>query len=130
VVNDIFTLSGNYSTQPASGAPSADPQVVSTAITETVELAQKLLNEYTLTTDSPVVVDISNFPAGINVMLVKVTGGKVKIGVTTTDGSLQAIPCDDFLQWICATVPITAIQLTRATGVDGINVKIFVGAAA
>lgn len=130
MANDIFKLAGSYSTQPASGVPSADPQVVSTGIDESLELAKKQLGEYTPTTDAPVVVDMGGLVNGANVMLVKVIGGKVKLLVTSSDGSAQAIPCDDFLEWICRSVPITAVSIVRATGVADITVKIFLGMSA
>lgn len=125
--NTIFKLTGSYSTQPASGAPSAVPEVVSTSIDESIELVRKQLNEYTLTSDVAVSVDLTGLVVGANVLLVAVTGGKVKVRITSTDGAVQSIPCDDLLYLICRSVPITAIDITRLTGVAGINVKVFTG---
>lgn len=130
-MSDLFNLTGSYNTQPASGAPSADPQVVSTAISESMELALKDLGEYSLTTDSPVDVDFGGLGAtGANLVFVKVTsGGKVKLALTSTDGSLQGIPVDGYFQLITNSVAITAAQLTRTPGTLT-TVKVFLGQAA
>lgn len=129
-MSDLFQLTGSYFTQPATGAPSADPQVVSTGISESMELALKDLGEYSLAADAPVTVDFGGLTTGANLVVIKVTsGGKIRVRLTSTDGTLQAIPVDSLLWIISESVAITAADLTRTAGVPT-TVKVFLGQAA
>ena len=128
---DLFKLTGSYSTQPAVGAPSASPQVVSTGINESITLAQKSLDDYVLTADAAQVVDFGGLlPVGAHLVIIKVaSGGKVKVRITTTDGATQSIPVDSVLHLISLSVPVTAIDLTRIPGTPT-EVTVFLGQSA
>jgi hypothetical protein len=123
-VADSFTLSGQYSTTPYIGVQSGVPSV-SSVINERVALINKLIGQYSLEVDAPVAVDLGGL-ANVNVLVVKAIGGKVRLRITSADGSAQAIPVDGFLALIDLSVPVTAIDLTRVTGTST-NVEIFLG---
>lgn len=121
---DTFKLSGSYTTQPTSGSPSADPEVVA-PIDEAVGLIRKSLSIFDLTVDTPVAVGFGGL-TNAHVLIVKTVGGKVRLRITTADGATQAIPVDSFYASISLTVPITAIDVTRVAG-QPTTVKVFLG---
>lgn len=127
---DVFKLEGRWLTRPSVDPVSADMEARSTPIFELVNLAKKLVDEYDLTSDAVQSVSLGGLAAaGAHILIVKVTsGGEVKVRITTTDGATQAIPVNSFLVLICTTNPITALDLTRTTGVEAI-VKVFMGQA-
>lgn len=90
-----------------SGAPPVGP----TPIVESVVLDEKNLDQYTLTADAPQAVAFGGV-TNAHVLIVS-TDQKVKVTVTSADGSSQAIPCDGQLILISRSVPITAVTLTR-----------------
>jgi len=121
---DTFELSGSYATEPSSGSPSADPSLAA-AIEESVSLDLKELRTYRLDADSVQTVDLGGLDE-VNVLLVKAVGGKLKVRLTSTDGTTQAVPVDSFLCIISESVGITAIDLLRETGIE-VTAKIFMG---
>lgn len=122
---DLFTLSGFYGSRPLSGAPSGFPSI-DTPLLEQVQLARGPFQVVTLSSDSVVPVDLCGL-TDVNVLVLKVTGSKVRVRITSADGSLQSIPVDSFLVIITETVPITAIDLTRLAGGVETDVRIFLG---
>jgi len=54
--------------------------------------------------------------SAINVLQIRVVGNKVRVRITSTDGSTQAIPVDSFLCIVTDSVDITAVDLTRTAG--------------
>lgn len=121
---DVFRLDGSYQTQPTSGNLSGNPEV-DALISERVGLRNKAIAVYNLTADSPVSVSLSGM-SGINVIMLKTVGGKVRVRLTSADGVQQAIPVDSFLALIDLTVPITAIDLTRQPA-TATTVQVFLG---
>lgn len=121
---DVFRLDGSYQTQPTSGNLSGNPEV-DALISERVGLRNKAIAVYNLTADSPVSVSLSGM-AGVNVIMLKTVGGKVRVRLTSADGVEQAIPVDSFLALIDLTVPITAIDLTRQPA-TATTVQVFLG---
>lgn len=121
---DIFALTGSYSATPASGTPSADP-IITAALDERQMLATAQYSQLTLTNDSPVSLPLGGL-SSINTLIVKCVGGKVRVRVTSADGSQQAVPVDSFLALISASVPMTAVDVTRSPGVTTI-VRYFLG---
>lgn len=121
---DVFNIGGNYTTTPASGAPSADPSYIA-PIDESLTLIRKHHDTIDLTSDSITPVQFGGVING-HVLIVKTVGGKVQVRVTSSDGSTQSIPVDSFLAVISNTVPITAVDLTRIPG-NATTVKIFLG---
>lgn len=120
---DIFRLNGNYSTCPA-GSPDGQPSL-DAPIDELMTLIRKQLSDYELTGDAPVDVDFGGL-ANAHVVIVKSVGGKVRVRLTSADGSQQAISVDSFAVIMSQSVPYTAIDLTRPPAV-GITVTVFLG---
>jgi hypothetical protein len=121
---DSYLLSGSWTVTPnAGGDVSGCPEII-TPINETLQLGQKQLFETTLTADAPVVVDFGGVTDAA--VLFVSCNRKVRVRVTSSDGTDQAIPVDDLLQVISKTVFITALDLTRVTGQDT-KVKVFLG---
>ena len=54
--------------------------------------------------------------ANIHYLYVKTVGGKVRVRVTSADGSQQSIPVDDHLILQASAVPSTAVDFTRVSG--------------
>jgi len=121
---DTFILSGTYSTNPTQGNPSAVPSL-SAPIDERLQLDNKTVQYFDLTSDAPVAVQ---FPSGFaaNLLIVKTEGGKVRVRITSSDGTTQAIPVDKFLVLFTESVDITAVDLTRELGVE-VLVNVFMG---
>jgi hypothetical protein len=121
---DVFNLGGNYTTQPASGAPSADPSFIA-PIDETMTLVHKHFDTIDLGSDLATPVDFGGV-TNCHVAIIKTVGGKVMVRVTSADGTTQSIPVDQFFVVMSNTVPITAIDLTRVPG-QVTTVKVFLG---
>lgn len=121
---DSFALQGAYTTTPYIGVRSGVPSLQS-PIDERVALVNKLIGQYDLTVDTAVAVNFAGL-TNVNVLVVKAIGGKVRVRITSADGSAQAIPVDGFLSLISLSVPITAIDLTRVVGTST-TVEIFLG---
>lgn len=121
---DVFRLEGSYQTQPTSGNLSGNPSV-DALISERVGIKNKAIAVYNLTSDSPVSVSLAGM-SGINVLMLKTVGGKVRVRLTSADGAQQAIPVDSFIALIDLTVPITAIDLTRNPATST-TVQLFLG---
>lgn len=123
-MSDIFAITGSYSATPASGTPSADP-IITAALDERLMLATEVVSQIALTSDTPVVLPLGGL-SSINTLIVKCVGGKVRVRITSADGSQQAVPVDTFLALISASVPMTAVDVTRTPGVQTI-VRYFLG---
>lgn len=72
-------------------------------------------SEYELSSDSPQSVAFGGL-ASASVVLIKATGGKVRVRLTSADGTSQAIPVDSLLLILSESVAYTAIDLTRVSG--------------
>ncbi len=121
---DIFKLLGAYTTQPTSGSPSGDPEV-SAPLSESVGLVRKSVASFNLTADTATVIPLNGLTQ-VNVLVVKTIGGKVRLRITSADGTTQAIPVDSFYASISLSVPITAIDVTRVAG-QQTTVRAFLG---
>ena len=121
---DTFKLTGDYVTLPLSGSPSGDPEI-SSPVDESVTIKNKAIGLYELTADAVVAVGLCGL-AGAHVVILKTVGGKVKVRLTSADGAVQSVPVDSFLCLISQTVPLTALDLTRVSGVTT-TVKVFLG---
>ena len=109
-------LTGSLTSKPPVGTPSGQPSVVATFL-EKIPLARQLATNYKLDGDSVVAVNISPL-TGVNFLMVKASGGELRVRITSTDGSTQAIPVDSLLILISNTVDITAIDLLREAGIQ------------
>ena len=123
-MTDTFKLSGDYTTEPATGVVSAVPQL-SAQLSETVSLVRKSVQRISLTVDTAVTVDLCGLTQ-FEVLVVKTIGGKVRVRLTSADGSSQAVPVDTLLAVISSSVPYTALDLTRVAGTTT-TVEVFMG---
>ena len=123
-MSDVYHLSGSYNTKPLGGSLSGDPSL-SSFLDESVVLVNKTLSYYELTTDPVVSVNLCGLSA-VNVLVVKTIGGKVRVRITSSDGSTQSIPVDSLLVIHSASVDITAIDVQRVAGITT-QVRIFLG---
>lgn len=112
----ILELTGSVASKPPVGTPSGQPSILAT-IAEKIPLERQLAANYTLDGDPVVSVNISPL-TGVNFLLVKASGGELRVRITSTDGSTQAIPVDSLLILISNTVDITAIDLLREAGIQ------------
>lgn len=121
---DVFTLAGSYSVEPASGSPSGDPEIA-TPLEEAVNIDEKSVVKMVLASDSPAAVAFGAI-TNAHIVFIRARGGKVRVRLTSADGSQQSVPADPLLLVISQTVPITAIDLTRLAGVET-TVQVFLG---
>jgi len=109
-------LSGSLALKPPIGTPSGQPSVIA-AFSEKIALERQLSANYTLSSDSAATVSISPL-TGVNFLMVKASGGELRVRITSSDGTTQAIPVDSLLVLISNTVDITAIDLLREAGIE------------
>jgi hypothetical protein len=124
-VASLFQLAGSYTAGSALPiASSGDPDIPA-LIDERVLLDKKHYDEVILTSDSFVSVGLGGL-TNVHVLVLKVVANKVKLRLTSTLGSQQIIPVEEFLVQISLTVPYTAIDLQRDAGVVT-RAQIFLG---
>lgn len=123
-MSDVFAITGSYSATPASGSPSADP-IITAALDERLMLATEQYSQLTLASDSPVALPLGGLSEA-NVLIVKCVGGKVRVRISSADGSQQSVPVDSFLALISASVPMTVVDVTRTPGVQTV-IRYFLG---
>ena len=118
-----FRVAGSLSLAPSLGAVSG---IRGSAIPldELLYVEQQMQNTYVLDGDSPVSVQFGTLSAA-NAVFVK-ADGKVRVRLTSADGSQQSVPVDSVLLLTCQATGITAIDLTRVAGVDT-TVEVFLG---
>lgn len=125
-MSDVFKLSGSYSAEPEddfSGSLSIECE-----LDEVVSLTQKMSLQLSLNSDVPVSVPFGSL-ASACVIVVKAVGGKVKLTLTSADGTAQTIPVDSLFHVISIAVPYTAISVTRVPGTTT-TVQVFLGESA
>ena len=111
---DTFTLSGACTIVPTSSNDSGDPSVTA-ALDETLSIKKKQVVSIELTDDNAKSVELGDL-AAVHALVLRARGGKVRVRLTSTDGSLQAIAVDALAIIISAAVGYTAIDLTRVVG--------------
>lgn len=120
-----WTLQGSIVVNPLLGVDSGI-SFGSTPLDENVQLLNKVDAQYVLTDDAAHGVSLGGL-TDVSVLTVKVIGSKVRVRITSADGTTQAIPVDSLLILTDLSVPITAIDLTRQlAGVDT-TVIVFLG---
>lgn len=112
----MLKLDGSLSLAPPVGSPSGQPSVLLT-LNESVALDRQLSTNVTLSSDAVASVSIGPL-TGVNYLSVRASGGKVRVRITSSDGTTQAIPVDPLLILRCDSVNITAIDLTREAGIE------------
>lgn len=88
---------------------------VTNVIKESMTVLQYQSTVYVLSSDTAQTVSLGSLSA-VNVLQLRVVGNKVRVRITSSDGTSQAIPVDSFLCIISDSVNITAIDLTRTAG--------------
>jgi hypothetical protein len=121
----IFSLTGCYQVQPASGSPSGDP-IIDAPLDEQLVLKAVQVLTVTLDTDAPEALAFGDLAAA-HVLVIRATGGKVRLRATSTDGAAQAIPFDPLIILMSSAVPITAADLTRVAGSGTVTCKVLLG---
>jgi hypothetical protein len=116
VATQILELTGSAVAKPPVGSPSGLPTTLVT-YDEKLALSRTVSNIYTLTVDTAVSVSLGAL-TGVNFLSIRTDGAKVRVRLTSTDGSQQSVPVDTLLILRCDSVDITAIDLTRATAID------------
>lgn len=119
-----FALTGGYTTDPLNGVPSLAPSV-NAPLDEAMVLIKKTEYDVLLDVDAPIAVQFGGV-ANAHVVVLKTVGGKMRVRLTSADGSQQSIPVDSTLILISQAVPITAIDLTRVPATP-IDVRIYLG---
>lgn len=128
-MSDTLTLHGSITTGEGCGCASSFSPSVSIPIDESMSLKGAVnLGEFELTDDSPVSVPLAAL-ARAHAVFLRSTGGKVRARLTSADGSSQAIPVDPVMFVISESVPFTALDLTRAAGVQ-VTVRVLLAEAA
>lgn len=86
--------------------------------------------EYTLDTDATTTVSLASLGlASASMVFVKAIGGRVRVRLTSANGTLQALPDADPVAFILSRhMPITAIDLTRPAGSSTVRVRVALGA--
>lgn len=122
---DIFRLQGTYSSEPSSASCGSTAATVYGLLSEVVGLTNKSVWASTLAADAPAAVNLGGL-SNVHVLVLRAVGGKVRVRLTSTDGSQQSVPVDGLLVVVSLSVPITAIDVTRVAGVET-QVDVFMG---
>ena len=112
----ILTFNGEVAVEPPSGNSSGQPTVL-VAYSERVAQERQMVTTYTLDADSTVTVDFAPLTE-VNFLSIRAVGKKIRVRITSADGSSQSIPVDPTLILRCDSVGITAIDLTRTATYD------------
>ena len=98
------------------GNPSGQPTVLLSK-DENMPLRNYLSTVVYLTVDTAVTVSLGPL-TGVNYLSIRSGDGKIRVRLTSADGTTQAVPVYPSLDLRSDTVDITAIDLTRTAGVD------------
>lgn len=91
--------------------PSGDP-MIDAQIDEEMMLKGVRVDSIELSSSSPVMVNFGGL-SGAHVVIIRAFGAHVKATITSADGTAQNVPVDPFYAEISASVPVTALTLTR-----------------
>jgi hypothetical protein len=105
---------------PSSGVPSTE-----VPFDEPVALSAYMVQSLVLDTDSPMSVPFGGV-SSVNFLSVKAIDGKVRVRLTSADGSAQAVPVDGLLVVQTDSVPITSIDVMRVAGTQT-SVEVILG---
>jgi hypothetical protein len=109
-----LTIEGALVIKEAVGDYQGQSQVTNT-IAEKMSILQYQNTVYVLSADSAQTVALGAL-SEVNVLQIRVVGNKVRVRITSSDGTSQAIPVDSFLCIVTDSVSITAVDLTRTAG--------------
>ena len=119
---EVAKLSGSLTSLPTY--PVVGSARVMIELAQSLSLANSLTSSLSLDTDDPTVLSLGPL-ATVNVLMLRATGGKIRVRITSADGTAQSIPTD-FLLLFTGTVGITAIDVTRVAGTPT-TVSVFMG---
>jgi hypothetical protein len=109
-------LQGSVSVGNQQGMVSGQPTIL-TSINERMTATSDLAAKYTLSSDTAQTVDLGGL-ANINFLSVRAVGGKIRVRITSSDGTNQSIPVDPILVLRSDSVNITALDLTRLANTE------------
>lgn len=92
---------------------------------EALAVARKIYDEIWLSDNTTINIAFGGL-SEVNVLFIQAVGGKVKLRVTSTDGSQQALPVDPIQLLVSKSVGITALDITRdSTVTNTVKVAVF-----
>lgn len=110
------TFIGSVDMAAPVGSPSGQPQTLISY--NEISYTEKVLSQNIfLGVDTPVAVSLGQL-SGVNFLSIRADGAKIRVRITSTDGSTQAVPVDPLLVLRCDSTDITAIDITRTAGID------------
>lgn len=113
---ETLSLVGQLSINP-SPASAADPDLSTVVmLQEALSITAKQSMTFVVPGDAAFSIDLTATP-NVNMIYIDASS-KVMLTITTADGAAQVIPVDPMMLWFSATVPITALSITRVTGTD------------
>lgn len=107
---------GSDSISPPVGNPSGQPTTL-VSKDETLALNNYLSTVVYLTVDTAVSVSLGTLTS-VNYLSIRSGDSKIRVRLTSADGTTQAVPVYPSLDLRTDTVGITAIDLTRTAGID------------
>lgn len=118
-------LTGNLVTAPLEGG--SGNSIIPFPLEEVVALSKRYYDEITLADNTVTTVSFGGL-SEVNVVCMRVTGGKARLRVTTSDGSQQSIPLDPLGLFISKSVPITALDVMRDNTITNeVSIRVFLG---
>lgn len=109
-------FTGSATLKPPVGTPSGQPTTL-VNYDEKVSLDKCLTGNLSLTVDTAVSISLGSL-TGVNWLSIHALGAKVRVRITSSDGSTQAIPVDPTLILRSDSVDITAIDVTRTSNIE------------
>ena len=123
-MSETLRISGELTSKPLSGNPSGQANTV-IPIDESMGIGLPLYTSLVLNTDAVQSINMGTL-ASVNTLLIRSIGGKVRVRITSADGSTQSIPCDPIMFLMSRSVDITALDIMRVPGVQT-QVLIYMG---
>ena len=111
-----LAFTGSASLKPPVGTPSGQPTTL-VSYDEKVSLDKCLTGNLTLSTDNATSISLGSL-TGVNWLSIRALGAKVRVRITSSDGTSQAIPVDPTLILRSDSVDITAIDVTRTASIE------------
>ena len=112
----LLKRTGSDVIAPPVGNPSGQPSTL-VSTDETLALRNYLNTVVYLTVDTAVAVSLGPL-TGVNYLSIRSGDSKVRVRLTSADGTTQAVPVYPSFSLRSDTVDITAIDLTRTAGID------------
>lgn len=121
-MSEVARLQGSLTSTPTY-LPNGQARVT-IPLDESLSCSNSLSTTVNLTSNSVYEVPLGAL-ANVNVLMIRATGGKIRVRITSTDGTHQSIPTD-FLLLYTRTVSITAVDLMRTAETSTV-VSVYMG---